>query len=56
MTGSVSWLYYADRLMEFPTGVLGVALGTVLLPSLSRSFAERDARRSTRACSTGACA
>ncbi|MGC2518719.1 MAG: murein biosynthesis integral membrane protein MurJ [Burkholderiales bacterium] len=34
--GSVSWLYYADRLMEFPTGLLGVALGTVLLPSLSR--------------------
>jgi putative peptidoglycan lipid II flippase len=41
VTGSVSWLYYADRLMEFPTGVLGVALGTILLPSLSRSFAEK---------------
>jgi len=40
-TGSVSWLYYADRLMEFPTGVLGVALGTILLPSLSRAFAEK---------------
>ena len=40
-TGSVSWLYYADRLMEFPTGVLGVALGTILLPSLSKSFAEK---------------
>jgi putative peptidoglycan lipid II flippase len=40
-TGSVSWLYYADRLMEFPTGVLGVALGTILLPSLSRSHAEK---------------
>ena len=38
-TGSVSWLYYADRLMEFPTGLLGVALGTILLPSLSRSHA-----------------
>jgi putative peptidoglycan lipid II flippase len=38
--GSVSWLYYADRLMEFPTGLLGVALGTVLLPSLSRFHAE----------------
>ncbi|MBL79587.1 MAG: murein biosynthesis integral membrane protein MurJ [Nitrosomonadaceae bacterium] len=36
ITGSVSWLYYADRLMEFPAGLLGVALGTVLLPSLSR--------------------
>ena len=41
-TGSVSWLYYADRLMEFPTGVLGVALGTILLPSLSRAYAGSD--------------
>jgi putative peptidoglycan lipid II flippase len=40
--GSVSWMYYADRLMEFPTGVLGAALGTVLLPSLSRHAAHRD--------------
>ena len=40
-TGSVSWLYYADRLMEFPTGVLGVALGTILLPSLSKSVADK---------------
>jgi len=39
-TGSVSWLYYADRLMEFPTGLLGVALGTVLLPSLAKAFAD----------------
>lgn len=38
-TGSVSWLYYADRLMEFPTGLLGVALGTILLPRLSRHYA-----------------
>jgi putative peptidoglycan lipid II flippase len=42
VTGSVSWLYYADRLMEFPTGLLGVALGTILLPSLSRYHAERS--------------
>lgn len=41
VTGSVSWLYYADRLMEFPTGLLGAALGTILLPSLSRHYAER---------------
>lgn len=41
VTGSVSWLYYADRLMEFPTGLLGVALGTILLPSLTRSFADK---------------
>jgi putative peptidoglycan lipid II flippase len=40
VTGSVSWLYYADRLMEFPTGMLGVALGTILLPSLSKRHAE----------------
>ncbi|MBA0203398.1 murein biosynthesis integral membrane protein MurJ [Pectobacterium aroidearum] len=37
--GAVSWMYYADRLMEFPSGVLGVALGTILLPSLAKSFA-----------------
>ncbi|VFP85827.1 murein biosynthesis integral membrane protein MurJ [Candidatus Erwinia haradaeae] len=36
--GSVSWIYYADRLMEFPIGVLGVALGTILLPALSKSI------------------
>lgn len=42
VTGSVSWLYYADRLMEFPIGLLGVALGTILLPSLSRYHAERS--------------
>ena len=41
VTGSVSWLYYADRLMEFPTGLLGVALGTILLPSLTQSFADK---------------
>ncbi len=41
-TGSVSWLYYADRLMEFPTGVLGVALGTILLPSLSKAYSGSD--------------
>jgi len=40
--GSVSWLYYADRLMEFPTGMLGVALGTILLPSLARHHADND--------------
>lgn len=40
-TGSVSWLYYADRLMEFPAGLLGAALGTILLPSLARTHAEQ---------------
>ena len=37
--GSVTWLSFADRLMEFPTALLGVALGTVLLPSLSQAHA-----------------
>ncbi len=40
VAGSVSWLYYADRLMEFPSGMLGVALGTILLPSLSKHYAD----------------
>jgi putative peptidoglycan lipid II flippase len=40
VSGSVSWLYYADRLMEFPAGVLGVALGSILLPSLSKYHAD----------------
>ena len=41
-SGSVSWLYYADRLMEFPTGLLGVALGTILLPSLAKHYSDRS--------------
>jgi putative peptidoglycan lipid II flippase len=40
--GSISWMYFADRLMEFPTGVLGVALGTILLPSLSKHASNKD--------------
>lgn len=36
-------MYYADRLMELPTGVLGVALGTILLPSLSKHAANASA-------------
>lgn len=40
--GSVSWLSYADRLMEFPTALLGVALGTILLPNLSKANIEGD--------------
>ncbi len=40
--GSVSWLYYADRLMEFPSGLLGAALGTILLPSLSKCHASKN--------------
>jgi putative peptidoglycan lipid II flippase len=39
VSGSVTWLYYSDRLMEFPLGVFGVALSTVILPNLSRKYA-----------------
>ena len=42
--GSVSWLSYADRLMEFPTAMLGVALGVVLMPQLSAAKAANDAQ------------
>lgn len=41
-TGSVSWLYYADRLMQFPLGVFGVALGTVVLPHFSAKHTTQD--------------
>ncbi len=43
--GSVSWLSYADRLMEFPTAMLGVALGVVLMPQLSAAKAANDTRQ-----------
>lgn len=45
VTGSVSWLYYSDRMVEFPLGVFGIALSTVILPSLSRTHAEADPER-----------
>jgi putative peptidoglycan lipid II flippase len=45
--GAVSWLTFADRLMEFPTALLGVALGVVLLPQLSASLAGEDSGRYT---------
>ena len=40
--GSVSWLYYSDRLMELPLGVFGIAIATVILPSLSRNHAAQS--------------
>lgn len=43
--GAVSWVSFADRLMEFPTALLGVALGTVLLPTLARAEALQDPAR-----------
>jgi len=48
VAGSVSWLYYADRLMEFPTGILGVAIGTILLPSLSKCHADNNTAEFSR--------
>ncbi len=47
-TGSIAWLYYSDRLIEFPLGVFGVAMATVLLPNLSQRFVERQAREFSR--------
>ncbi|HET8701913.1 MAG TPA: murein biosynthesis integral membrane protein MurJ, partial [Nitrococcus sp.] len=43
VTGSISWLYWSDRLVEFPLGVFGVALGTVILPRLSQEHAGESA-------------
>lgn len=51
--GSVTWLSYADRLMEFPTALLGVALGTVLLPSLSRTYAKGETENYRNLLDTG---
>ena len=42
VSGSVSWLYYSDRLMELPLGVIAIAVSTVILPKLSREFAQDD--------------
>ena len=42
VTGSITWLYYADRMLEFPLGVFGIALATVILPSLSGKHAAKD--------------
>ncbi len=48
VTGSVSWLYYSDRLVEFPLGVFGIALATVLLPSLSQTHAKESPEHFSR--------
>lgn len=42
ITGSISWLYYSDRLLEFPLGLFGIAIATVILPALSRDHVARD--------------
>lgn len=41
-TGSISWLYYSDRLLEFPLGIFGIAIATVILPSLSSSHISKS--------------
>lgn len=51
--GSVDWLYYSDRLIEFPLGLFGVAIGTVILPHLSRRYAAADADGYTRSLDWG---
>jgi len=43
VSGSVSWLYYSDRLMEFPVGVFGLALAAVVLPGLSKERTQGSA-------------
>ena len=45
MTGSVSWLYYSDRLLEFPLGLFGIAIATVILPALSRDHVAQDSTK-----------
>jgi putative peptidoglycan lipid II flippase len=42
VTGSISWLYYSDRLLEFPLGIFAIALATVILPGLSKRHAEQS--------------
>lgn len=42
MTGSISWLYYSDRLLEFPLGLFGIAISTVILPTLARHHVNRN--------------
>ena len=43
VSGSVAWLYYSDRLLEFPLGVFGIALATVVLPNLSEAHYKEGA-------------
>ncbi|CUS47186.1 MAG: lipid II flippase MurJ [Idiomarinaceae bacterium HL-53] len=44
-TGSISWLYYADRLLEFPLGLFGIAIATVILPALSARHVDQSAEK-----------
>jgi len=47
ITGSISWLYYADRLLEFPLGLFGIGIATVILPSLAKLHSKNSATEFT---------
>jgi putative peptidoglycan lipid II flippase len=47
ITGSPTWLYVSDRLIQFPMGIFAIAIGTVLLPSLSKAYAQKEAQAFT---------
>lgn len=47
ITGSISWLYYADRLLEFPLGLFGIGIATVVLPSLAKLHSKKDPKQFT---------
>ncbi len=48
MSGSISWLYYSDRLLEFPLGLFGIAIATVILPALSSRHVDKSADEFSR--------
>ena len=48
MTGSISWLYYSDRLLEFPLGLFGIAIATVILPALSSRHVDKSPQEFTK--------
>ena len=47
ITGSPTWLYVSDRLIQFPMGIFAIAIGTVLLPSLSKAYAQKETQAYT---------
>jgi putative peptidoglycan lipid II flippase len=47
ITGSPTWLYVSDRLIQFPMGIFAIAIGTVLLPSLSKAYAQKEIKAYT---------
>lgn len=48
VTGSITWLYYSDRLIEFPLGIFGIAISTVVLPTLSRIAKQKELNKTER--------